>query len=66
MKTPTGSAVEIGVIGAGGRGNWNGDFFVNQGGARIAALADALVDRPGGRLEQQVGEFRESGRPPRR
>jgi predicted dehydrogenase len=39
------SAVEIGVIGAGGRGNWIGDFFVNQGGARITALADAFVDR---------------------
>ncbi|HPT29299.1 MAG TPA: gfo/Idh/MocA family oxidoreductase, partial [Bryobacteraceae bacterium] len=39
------SAVEVGLIGAGGRGNWIGEFFVNQGGARITALADAFVDR---------------------
>ncbi len=39
------SSIEIGVIGAGGRGNWIGDFFVNQAGARITALADAFVDR---------------------
>ncbi|MBA3973988.1 MAG: gfo/Idh/MocA family oxidoreductase [Candidatus Solibacter sp.] len=39
------SAVEIGIIGAGGRGNWIGDFFVKQAGARITALADAFVDR---------------------
>jgi myo-inositol 2-dehydrogenase/D-chiro-inositol 1-dehydrogenase len=39
------SAVEIGLIGAGGRGNWIGNFFVDQGGARVTALADAFVDR---------------------
>ncbi|HWQ54790.1 MAG TPA: Gfo/Idh/MocA family oxidoreductase [Bryobacteraceae bacterium] len=39
------STVEVGVIGAGGRGNWIGDFFVQEAGARITALADAFVDR---------------------
>jgi predicted dehydrogenase len=39
------STVEIGLIGAGGRGNWIGDFFVGPGGARITAIADAFVDR---------------------
>lgn len=38
------SAVEIGLIGAGGRGAWLGDFF-NQQGGRITALADVFIDR---------------------
>jgi len=43
--TQANSAVEIGLIGAGGRGNWIGNFFVERAGARIAALADAFIDR---------------------
>lgn len=39
------SAVELGIIGAGGRGKWLGDFFINDAGARITALADVFVDR---------------------
>ncbi|MCC6380951.1 MAG: Gfo/Idh/MocA family oxidoreductase [Dehalococcoidia bacterium] len=39
------SAVEIGIIGIGGRGNFVGDFFVKHAGARVVALADAFVDR---------------------
>jgi predicted dehydrogenase len=39
------SAVEIGVIGIGNRGTWLTNFFVEQAGARVAALADAVVDR---------------------
>ncbi|MCX6625415.1 MAG: Gfo/Idh/MocA family oxidoreductase [Acidobacteria bacterium] len=45
FDTQANSAVEIGLIGAGGRGNWIGNFFVEQAGARITALADAFVDR---------------------
>jgi predicted dehydrogenase len=39
------SAVEIGLIGAGGRGSWLMSFFTGQAGARVTALADAFVDR---------------------
>ena len=39
------SAVEIGLIGAGGRGNWIGKFFTDEAGARIVAIADAFADR---------------------
>jgi myo-inositol 2-dehydrogenase / D-chiro-inositol 1-dehydrogenase len=43
--TQANSTVELGLIGAGGRGNWIGDFFTGKAGARITALADAFVDR---------------------
>src|ERR1035437_4096283 len=39
------SALEIGIIGCGGRGNYIGDFFVENPGARVVALADPLPDR---------------------
>ena len=39
------SAVEVGIVGAGGRGVWIGEFFTGQAGARVVALADAFVDR---------------------
>jgi predicted dehydrogenase len=39
------SAVEVGIIGAGGRGNWIGDFFAGKAGARVVALADVFHDR---------------------
>jgi myo-inositol 2-dehydrogenase / D-chiro-inositol 1-dehydrogenase len=43
--TQANSAVEVGIIGSGNRGSWLGNFFVNQAGARVVALADAFVDR---------------------
>ena len=39
------SAVEVGIIGCGGRGNWIGPFFPEYTGARIVALADVFRDR---------------------
>lgn len=36
------SAVEVGLIGCGGRGNWIGKFFPEYTGARIVALADVI------------------------
>ena len=39
------SAVEIGIIGCGGRGIYIGDFFIEHTGARVVALADPLPDR---------------------
>ena len=48
------SAVEIGIIGAGGRGNWIGDFFAQKANARVVALADVFHDR----LETARAKFR--------
>jgi myo-inositol 2-dehydrogenase / D-chiro-inositol 1-dehydrogenase len=39
------SAIEIGIIGCGGRGNWIGGHFVEYTGARVVALADVFADR---------------------
>jgi predicted dehydrogenase len=39
------SAIEIGIVGAGARGAYIGNFFTEQTGARIVALADPLPDR---------------------
>ncbi len=39
------SAVEVGIIGCGGRGNWIGPFFPEYAGARVVALADVFRDR---------------------
>ncbi|MCW5980712.1 MAG: Gfo/Idh/MocA family oxidoreductase [Bryobacteraceae bacterium] len=36
------SAVEVGLVGCGGRGNWIGPFFPEFTGARIVALADVI------------------------
>lgn len=36
------SAVELGIIGCGNRGNWIGPFFPEYAGARIVALADVV------------------------
>ncbi len=36
------SAVEIGIVGCGGRGNYVGNFFVEYTGAKIVALADPI------------------------
>jgi myo-inositol 2-dehydrogenase / D-chiro-inositol 1-dehydrogenase len=36
------SAVEVGIVGAGGRGNWIGEFFPEFAGARVVALADVI------------------------
>jgi len=43
--TQANSAIEIGVIGCGGRGVYIGGFFMEYTGARIVALADAFRDR---------------------
>jgi myo-inositol 2-dehydrogenase / D-chiro-inositol 1-dehydrogenase len=51
--SPANSAVEIGIIGCGGRGNWIGGHFKEHTGARIVALADAFGDR----LESTAGKF---------
>lgn len=40
---PANSALEIGIIGCGGRGNYIGDFFVEHTGARIVAVADPMA-----------------------
>lgn len=37
------SALEIGIVGCGGRGNYVGDFFVEYTGARVVALADPIA-----------------------
>lgn len=39
------SAIELGIIGCGGRGKWIGGHFVEHTGARIVALADPFHDR---------------------
>lgn len=39
------SAVEIGIVGAGGRGNWIGDLFIEHTGARVVAIAEPFEDR---------------------
>ncbi len=53
------SAVELGIIGCGGRGGWIGGHFVEHTGARIVALADAFPDR----LEAARQKFKtDSGR----
>jgi myo-inositol 2-dehydrogenase/D-chiro-inositol 1-dehydrogenase len=36
------SAVEIGIVGCGGRGNYVGNFFVEFTGAKVVALADPV------------------------
>src|ERR1039457_5444498 len=38
------SAVEVGLVGCGGRGNWIGKFFPEFTGARVVALADVIQD----------------------
>jgi len=42
--TQANSALEIGIVGCGGRGNWIMPFFV-EFGARVVALADPFRDR---------------------
>jgi hypothetical protein len=52
--TQANSAVEVGLIGCGGRGNWIGAFFPEFAGARIVALADVMRDR----LDATQGSFK--------
>jgi myo-inositol 2-dehydrogenase / D-chiro-inositol 1-dehydrogenase len=52
--TQANSAVEVGIIGCGGRGNYIGNFFVEHAGARVVALADAFRDR----LEPAAAKFK--------
>jgi len=39
------STVEVGIIGAGGRGNWIGAFFPEFAGAKVVAFADVIRQR---------------------
>ncbi|MDX2149249.1 MAG: Gfo/Idh/MocA family oxidoreductase [Bryobacteraceae bacterium] len=39
------SALSLGIIGLGGRGNWIGNHFIEHTGARITALHDVFTDR---------------------
>jgi myo-inositol 2-dehydrogenase/D-chiro-inositol 1-dehydrogenase len=53
------SAVEVGLIGCGGRGNWIGPFFPEYAGARIVALADVVRDHlESTRAKMKVGSSR--------
>lgn len=48
------SAVEVGLVGCGGRGNWIAPFFPEHAGARVVALADvqrANLDGTAARLK---------------
>src|ERR1051326_6157506 len=51
--SPANSAVEIGIVGCGGRGNWIRGHFKEHTGARIVALADVFQDR----LESTAAKF---------
>src|SRR5512142_1826915 len=51
------SAIELGIIGCGGRGNWIGGHFVEHTGARVVALADPFRDR----LEPTQNKFNVDG-----
>jgi predicted dehydrogenase len=39
------SAVEVGLVGCGGRGNWIAPFFPQHAGARVVAVADVIQER---------------------
>ncbi len=39
------SAIELGLVGCGGRGPWLGEFFRKHGGYKIRAVADYFADR---------------------
>jgi len=51
--TPANSAVQVGIIGCGGRGLYIGNFFTQHTDARIVALHDVFSDR----LEQAQQRF---------
>jgi myo-inositol 2-dehydrogenase / D-chiro-inositol 1-dehydrogenase len=42
--TAQNSAVEVGLVGCGGRGNWIAPFFIEYTGARVVALADVMKE----------------------
>ncbi|HYO81030.1 MAG TPA: Gfo/Idh/MocA family oxidoreductase [Bryobacteraceae bacterium] len=43
--TQANSAVEIGIVGAGSRGTWIADHFIEHTGARVIAVAEPFDDR---------------------
>ena len=43
--TEANSALEVGILGCGGRGNYIGEFFVQHAGAKVVALQDPFRDR---------------------
>ncbi len=45
FRTRANSALTLGIIGCGGRGNFIGQYFQEYAGARIVALADPFEDR---------------------
>lgn len=51
------SALEIGIVGAGGRGHYIGNFFVEYTGARVVAIADPYKDR----LDAAQAKFKVDG-----
>ncbi|MCC6859653.1 MAG: Gfo/Idh/MocA family oxidoreductase [Bryobacterales bacterium] len=53
------SAVEVGIVGCGGRGNWIAPFFPEYAGARVVALADVIKSRLDSTREKlQIGAGR--------
>lgn len=50
--TQANSALEVGIVGCGGRGNFIGEVFIEYGGARVVALADAFRDRTEATVEK--------------
>lgn len=42
---PANSAIELGLVGCGGRGNWIADLFLGTGKYRLASCADYFADR---------------------
>ena len=55
--TQANSAVEVGLVGCGGRGNWVGKFFPEFTGARVVALADVVR----GNLDKTRDAFKVEG-----
>lgn len=43
--TQANSAIELGLVGCGGRGNWLSRFFMQEGDARFVAVADVIREK---------------------
>jgi predicted dehydrogenase len=55
--TQANSAIELGIVGCGGRGNWIGDLFLKNSETRIVALADVVRQR----LDEAARKFNVDG-----
>jgi len=56
--TAANSAVEVGIVGCGGRGNWIAPFFPEFAGARVVAVADVIrehLERTRDKLTVEAG-----------